>query len=99
MMSIGARGVISVTANIVPNLVREMVESALEENWEEARQIHRELYALSRVLFIETNPIPVKTALGLMGKIKPELRLPLCEMSSDNLKKLEPVLKDLGVLS
>jgi 4-hydroxy-tetrahydrodipicolinate synthase len=84
MMSIGARGVISVTANVVPHLVREMVESALEGNWEDARQIHRELYPLSKALFIETNPIPVKTALGKMGKIKPELRLPLCAMQPDN---------------
>ncbi len=99
MMSIGARGVISVAANVVPHRVREMVHLALEGNWEEARQLHRELYPLSKVLFIETNPIPVKTALGLMKKIKPEFRLPLCEMRAENQKKLEDVLKKLGVIS
>ena len=98
MMSIGARGVISVTANVVPHLVRDMVHSALSGNWDEARQIHRELYPLSKVLFIETNPIPVKTALGLMKKIQPELRLPLCEMAGENQKKLSEVLKKMGVI-
>ena len=53
----------------------------------------------SKVLFIETNPIPVKTALGLMKKIKPELRLPLCEMREENQKKLRAVLQKMGVLS
>lgn len=98
MMSVGARGVISVTANIVPYRMREMVHAALEGNWEEARQLHRELYPLSKVLFIETNPIPVKTALGLMKKIRPEFRLPLCPMAPEHRKKLADVLKKLGVI-
>ena len=99
MLAIGARGVISVTANVVPHLVHEMVEQALDQNWKEAQQIHKQLYALSKVLFIETNPIPVKTALGMMKKIQPEFRLPLCEMNKDNQKKLREVLVQLGVLS
>jgi 4-hydroxy-tetrahydrodipicolinate synthase len=99
MMSLGARGVISVTANIVPGLVRDMVHAALEGRWENAREIHRRLHGISKVLFIETNPIPVKTALGLMGKIKTEFRLPLCEMNPENQKKLSQALKDLGVIS
>lgn len=98
MMSIGARGVISVTANIVPQLVRDMVHSALSGDWEEARQIHRQLYPLSKNLFIETNPIPVKTALALMGKIRPEFRLPLCAMSSANEQKLKEAMKKAGLL-
>ena len=57
----------SVTANVVPHLVRDMVHRALEANWNEARQIHQQLYPLSKAMFVETNPIPVKTALGLMG--------------------------------
>lgn len=99
MMSVGARGVISVTANIVPHLVRDLVHRALEGNFEEARQLHRELYPLSRALFIETNPVPVKTALALMGKIRPEIRLPLTKMSDDNEKKLREALKKAGLLS
>lgn len=99
MMSIGAKGVISVTANVVPHLVRDLVHSALEGDWEQARQLHRELYPISKNLFIETNPIPVKTALAMMGKIRPEFRLPLCEMAKDNQKKLRDALKKAGLVS
>ncbi|MFA6599847.1 MAG: 4-hydroxy-tetrahydrodipicolinate synthase [Candidatus Omnitrophota bacterium] len=98
MMSLGARGVISVTANIVPGLVREMVHLALDGHWDRARVVHRKLHTISKVLFIETNPIPVKTALGLMGRISPELRLPLCAMSPENRKKLAQALKALEVI-
>lgn len=98
MISVGAKGVISVTANIVPHLVRDLVHTALDGNFEEARQIHRELSPLTRALFIETNPIPVKTALSLMGKIKAEFRMPLCPMSADNLKKLQEALRKAGLV-
>jgi len=99
MMAIGAKGVISVTANVVPELVREMVHTTLNGDLEHGRELHRKHYALSKILFIETNPIPVKTALGMMRLIRPELRLPLCEMAEENQKKLKGVLKKLGVLS
>lgn len=99
MMAIGARGVISVTANVVPDRMRSMVHHALEGHLAEAQKIHRELSPLSRALFIETNPIPVKTALSLMGKIQLEFRLPLCEMMPENRKKLEKVLESLGVVA
>lgn len=99
MMSIGARGVISVTANIVPNLVRDMVHRAREGNYGEARQIHRELVPLSKAMFLETNPVPVKTALAMMKKIKLEFRMPLCEMSEANTKKLREALVKAGLVS
>ena len=98
MIAAGARGVISVTANVVPRLVRELVHCTLQDRLEEARQLHRRLHPLSKVLFIETNPIPVKTALAMMRMIRPELRLPLCAMSGDNQKKLRGVLKKMGVI-
>jgi 4-hydroxy-tetrahydrodipicolinate synthase len=98
MLAIGGRGVISVTANVVPHLMRDMVHRAMGGNLEEARQLHRELYPLSKVLFIETNPIPVKTALAMMKMIQPEFRLPLCEMKKENQQKLKQVLEKLGVL-
>jgi 4-hydroxy-tetrahydrodipicolinate synthase len=98
LMAIGARGVISVTANIVPRLVKNMVTATLNGNMGEARLLHKKLYPVSKVAFIETNPIPAKTALGMMGMIQPELRLPLCEMQPENEKKLVGVLKKLGVL-
>ena len=65
---------------------------------EAARQI-RKLSPLSKILFVETNPIPVKTALALMGKIKPVFRMPLCEMKKENQEKLKQVLKKMGVLA
>ncbi|MBI2167741.1 MAG: 4-hydroxy-tetrahydrodipicolinate synthase [Candidatus Omnitrophica bacterium] len=98
MMAIGAKGVISVTANVVPSLVREMVHAMLNGDLEQGRDLHRKHYPLSKILFVETNPIPVKTALGMMGLIHPELRLPLCEMGAENREKLRKVLADLGVL-
>ncbi len=98
MMAIGAKGVISVTANIVPGLVREMVHAMLNQEPDRARELHQKLFPLSRALFIETNPIPVKTALGLMGLVRPEFRLPLCEMNPENKTKLRSVLKTLGVI-
>ena len=98
LIAIGACGVISVTANIVPKLVKGMVSAALNRNMDEARSIHKMLYPISKVVFIETNPIPVKTALGMMGRIKPELRMPLCKMNPENEKKLTAVLKKLGVV-
>ncbi len=99
LMTLGARGVISVTANVVPRLVSDMVHAALEGNWNRACELHRVHYPLAKVLFVESNPIPVKAALGLMKKIDPELRLPLCPISSDNLKKVKKVLKDLKVIA
>ena len=98
MMAIGGQGVISVTANVVPDLVRQMVHAMLNGDLEQGRELHRKHYALSKVLFIETNPIPVKTALGMMGLIRPELRLPLCEMGRENQKKLREVLRKLELI-
>ena len=98
LIAIGARGVISVVANIAPKLVKGLVAAAMDGNMEEARSIHKLLYPISKAAFIETNPIPVKTALGMMGMIKPELRLPLCEMRPENKKKLAAVLQKLGVV-
>lgn len=98
MMSVGAKGVISVTANIVPGMVREMVHSMLNGFPDKARELHRKLYPLSKNLFIETNPVPVKTALAMMGLIRPEVRLPLCEMAAENKKKLKEVLEDLELV-
>ncbi len=92
MMAIGAKGVISVTANVVPALVREMVHATLNGDIEQGRELHRQLYPLSKILFVETNPIPVKTALALMRLIRPEFRLPLCAMSPENQRKLKKVL-------
>lgn len=94
----GGKGVVSVVANIMPKEVSEMVSLAVGGKIEEARRLHYELYAISKALFIETNPIPVKTALAMMGKAVEEFRLPLCPMSASNRAKLEKVLRSYSLI-
>jgi len=94
MMAVGGQGVITVTANIAPTEMANMVKAFAAGNIEEARRIHFQLSPLFAALFYETNPIPVKEALGMMGKIDPELRLPLCPMGKENRDKLMQVLKE-----
>lgn len=98
MMAVGGKGVITVTANIVPAEMAGLVKAFAEGNIDEARRIHFKLSPLFAALFYETNPIPVKEALGLMGKIDPELRLPLCPMAPDTREKLIRVLKEAGLI-
>ena len=78
VMSVGGRGVISVVANIIPNQVENMVEAFENGNMEEAKEMNMRLLPLVKAMFIETNPIPVKTAMSLMGMISAEFRLPMC---------------------
>jgi 4-hydroxy-tetrahydrodipicolinate synthase len=98
MMAVGGKGVITVTANIVPAEMAQLVNAFAAGKIEEARRIHFQLSPLFAALFYETNPIPVKEALGMMGKIDPELRLPLCPMAQDTREKLVRVLKDAGLI-
>ncbi len=98
ILSLGGKGVISVTANVLPSKVSRMVESFLSGDVAGARKLHYELLDINSVMFIETNPIPVKTALSMMGKIKEELRLPLCQMSDLNKQRLFDILKSHGVV-
>jgi 4-hydroxy-tetrahydrodipicolinate synthase len=93
LMALGGRGVISVSANIAPKLVSQMCSLWEEGKFDEARKIHFMLEPLNASMFIETNPIPVKTALAMMGRIQEEFRLPLCEMAGPNKEKLRNVLK------
>ena len=97
MMALGAKGVISVANNIVPKEVKELTESALKGDFLKARELHYYLHDLFKVLFIETNPIPVKTACWMMGMCEKEFRLPLTEMSPENEKKLREVLQRYGI--
>lgn len=98
MMAVGAKGVITVTANIAPADIAAMVDAVVAGKLDEARRLHYKMYLLFTALFYETNPIPVKEALAMMGKIDGELRLPLCPMSSENREKLARVLKDYGLI-
>jgi 4-hydroxy-tetrahydrodipicolinate synthase len=97
-MSAGARGVISVASNLVPKAVCEMVQAALDGRYDDARTLHVHWYALFKDLFIEPNPVPAKTALALRGEMSPDVRLPLCEMSEPNRRKLEATLHNLKLL-
>lgn len=97
-MAIGGEGVISVVANIIPKDVKAMVTAFNKGEIVEARRLHYKMLALIKVIFIETNPIPVKTALSLMGLCGPNLRLPMCEMGPENLVKLKAALKDYKLI-
>ncbi len=92
-MAVGGKGVISVTANIAPSDMARMIDAAERGDYTEAKKTHDRLYPLHAVLFSETNPIPVKAALSLMGKCTDEVRLPLCRLSEENLKKLKKAMK------
>ena len=97
MMAIGAKGVITVTANVAPADMAHMVNLALQGNFEEARALHYKLSPLFSALFFETNPIPVKAALARMGKIQNELRLPLTPLSTQHQDQLFSALKSCGL--
>lgn len=97
-LALGGRGAISVTANIAPKDSAEMFNAWERGDIAKARALHYKLEPLNAAMFIETNPIPVKTALAMMGKIKEEFRLPLCEMSAANKEKLKNVLVNAGII-
>ena len=98
MIAVGGEGVISVAANIVPGAVSRMVHSALEGKWDEARKGHYYLYSLFQMMSIETNPIPVKTALAMIGRVREEFRLPLCGLSPSHRAELEELLERYSLL-
>ncbi|HXG15014.1 MAG TPA: 4-hydroxy-tetrahydrodipicolinate synthase [Calidithermus sp.] len=99
IMAVGGRGVISVIANLVPREVADMTHAALEGDFKRARELHYRLYPLARAAFLETNPIPIKEAMAMVGMLEPALRLPLCRMSEANRDRLRQVLRQHGLLS
>ncbi len=98
LMSVGGRGVVSVVANFMPRETVEMTHAALAGDWKLARDLHLRLFPLCRAMFIETNPIPVKEAMGMLGMIEPEFRLPMCRMSEANRQRLKAILEQYGLL-
>lgn len=98
LFALGGKGVISVAANVMPKEVSKMCALLLKGQYEQARKIHYRLEPLNAAMFFETNPIPVKTALAMMGKIKEEFRLPLCSMAPANREKLKKVLKGMKLI-
>ena len=97
LLAIGGTGVISVVNNIVPKDVADMVAKFKKGDLEGARKLHYKLLPLIKAVFLETNPVPVKTAMALMGMIEPGVRLPLWEMSEPNLERLKKALKDYNI--
>lgn len=96
--SVGAVGVISVASNLIPDKVSGLVTAILDRKFGEAEKMHRELYPLFKDLFIETNPVPIKTAMALRGIGNEEFRLPLCPMSASNKQKLVSTLNQFQLL-
>jgi len=96
--AVGGKGVISVTANIIPKDMSAMWDAFEKGDLKEANRLHYKTFNLHGLMFCETNPIPVKTALSLMGKCTAEFRLPLCPMSDANLEKLKKGLKEYGLI-
>lgn len=97
-MSVGAQGVISVASNVIPREVSHMVKAFASGKPAVALKLHRKFYPLFKDLFIETNPVPVKAALAMLGQIEEEYRLPLVAMNAANREKLRQTLKTVGVL-
>ncbi|GHT34565.1 4-hydroxy-tetrahydrodipicolinate synthase [Endomicrobiia bacterium] len=98
VLSIGGIGVVSVLSNIIPSEVISLVKAFEKGNMDEAKKIHYKLLPFAKSMFIETNPIPIKTAAALLGICMPDLRLPMCEMEETNKAVLEKTLKDFGLL-
>ena len=98
VLSIGGTGIISVVANIVPRDVADLVQAFENGDLLKAQKLHYKLLPLIKAVFLETNPVPVKTALGLLGMCEPGLRLPMAAMSQDNTAKLKKALQDYGLL-
>ena len=92
LMACGGKGVISVTANIMPAEVKAMVTAVNENRYDDARKLHLELLDVHQAMFVETNPVPVKTAAGLMGKCCADVRLPLAALQDSSLAKLKATL-------
>jgi 4-hydroxy-tetrahydrodipicolinate synthase len=98
LMALGGKGVISTVANVAPKECAQLTEACLNGDWQKGRELQFKLLPLIRSVFIETNPIPVKTALSLMRKCSAELRLPLTPMAEGNLKKLTQAMSEFGLL-
>ncbi|MBE0598919.1 MAG: 4-hydroxy-tetrahydrodipicolinate synthase [Desulfuromonadales bacterium] len=98
LMACGAKGVISVTANILPKDVKAMVQAIFDGRWEEAKRLHLKMLAVHQAMFIEANPVPVKTSLELMGMIEAHVRLPLVSLQPASLEKLKSELKNYGAI-
>ncbi|MBI3940977.1 MAG: 4-hydroxy-tetrahydrodipicolinate synthase [Acidobacteria bacterium] len=98
ILACGGDGVISVLSNLAPDRMRKLMDASLSQKWDAARRMHNALLDLINALFIESNPIPVKTALAALGLIEEQFRLPLAPMQAENKERLLRVLKEMKIL-
>jgi 4-hydroxy-tetrahydrodipicolinate synthase len=98
LMACGAKGVISVTANLMPKEVKAMVVAVDEGRWDDAKKMHLKMLDIHNAMFIESNPVPVKTALSLIGKCRADVRLPLVGLQPASLEKLKGVMQGYGLI-
>jgi 4-hydroxy-tetrahydrodipicolinate synthase len=99
LIALGGKGVISVVSNQIPGTMTKLAQHCLAGDFTKAREVQRKYLALMEVNFVESNPIPVKAAMALMGLLEPVWRLPMCAPSQASLSKIEAVLAELGLLA
>ena len=98
IIAIGGAGFVSATGNLMPGKVASLYNLVQEGKWQEAQELHYAMMTLNDAIFMEINPVPVKAALGMMGKISPEVRLPLSPLSDSNREKLRKILIDYKLI-
>jgi 4-hydroxy-tetrahydrodipicolinate synthase len=98
LIALGGVGIISVVSNEIPREMTEMTRAALNNDWATARRLHRKFVGLMQANFIESNPLPVKAALAMMGRIEEVYRLPLCPMKKETQAKLEKIVSELALV-
>lgn len=98
VLAIGGAGYVSTTGNVIPGQVAKMYDRFIDGDWRQAQELHYDLMPMNEALFFEINPVPAKAALAMMGKISPEVRLPLAPLSAENEARLRKVLLEYGVL-
>ena len=99
ILAIGGAGYISATGNLMPDKVADLYNMVAADQWSEAQDLHYQLMTLNDAIFMEINPVPVKTALGMMGKISPEVRLPLSPLSPANHERLRQILIEYKLIA
>ena len=99
VISLGGRGIISVASNVIPAEIAQMTQAALDDHWQRARALHRKYLPLMQALFIESNPMPAKCVLAMMGRIEENYRLPMVRVKPETRAKLEKVAAELGLVA
>jgi len=98
IITLGGKGVISVASNVAPKMMSEFINAALDGKWKKAKELHYRLYPLFKILFIETNPSPVKAAMQMLGMPSGDPRLPLVRVKKESEEKIKDILRELGLL-